>query len=52
MKDYLALASRVPVFGLRYRRSFDVAEELFAALDAHLQGELGVACAAAGSAQD
>jgi hypothetical protein len=52
MKDYLALASRVPVFGLRYRRSFDVAEELFAALDAHLQAELGVACPAAGPAPD
>jgi hypothetical protein len=52
MKDYLALASRVPVFGLRYRRSFDVAEELFAALDAHLQAELGVACPSAGSASD
>lgn len=50
MKDYLALASRVPVFGLRYRRSFDVAEELFAALDAHLQAEPGVACPGAAPA--
>ena len=46
MKDYLALASRVPAYRLRYRRSFDVAEALFSAVEAHLQAELGLACAA------
>ncbi len=42
MKDYLALASAVPVFRLRYRRSFDVAEELFTAIERHLASEAGV----------
>ena len=44
MKDYLALATMVPVFRLRYRRSFDVAEELFAAIAGHLATEAGVTC--------
>ena len=44
MKDYLALATIVPVFRLRYRRSFDVAEELFAAITGHLATEAGVTC--------
>lgn len=42
MKDYLALVSAVPVFRLRYRRSFDVVEELFAAIERHLASEAGV----------
>lgn len=44
MKDYLALAAGVPLFRLRYRRSFDVADELFAAIEAHLAAVAGVAC--------
>jgi hypothetical protein len=44
MKDYLALAGIVPAYRLRYRRSFDVAEALFSAIEAHLQAEFGVAC--------
>lgn len=44
MKDYLALATGVPVFRLRYRRSFDVAEELFSAIAGHLATEAGVTC--------
>lgn len=44
MKDYLALSTMVPVFRLRYRRSFDVAEELFAAIAGHLATEAGVTC--------
>jgi hypothetical protein len=35
VKDYLALAASVPAFRLRYRRSFDAAEALFAAVDRH-----------------
>lgn len=44
MKDYLALATAVPVFRLRYRRSFDVAEELFSAITSHLAADAGVVC--------
>lgn len=44
MKDYLALASSVPVFRLRYRRSFDVMDVLFAAVERHLAAEGLVAC--------
>lgn len=36
MKDYLSLASGVPSFRLRYRRSFDVADDLFSSIAAHL----------------
>lgn len=46
MKDYLALAAAVPMFRLRYRRSFDVAEELFSAIQGHLASVAGVACPA------
>ncbi len=45
MKDYLALATVLPVFRLRYRRSFDAAEELFSAITGHLATEAGVTCA-------
>jgi len=44
MKDYLALSAAVPIFRLRYRRSFDVADELFAQVEAHLAAEAGVTC--------
>jgi len=44
MKAYLTLATVVPVFRLRYRRSFDVAEELFSAIAGHLATEAGVTC--------
>ncbi len=44
MKDYLALAAAVPVFHLRYRRSFDVADELFSAIEGHLAEAAGVTC--------
>lgn len=36
MKDYLALTAGVPVYRLRYRRSFDEAEALFASIENHL----------------
>ena len=42
MKDYLALASAVPVYRLRYRQSFDLMDALFAAVERHLGTELGV----------
>ena len=44
MKDYVALAAGVPMFRLRYRRSFDAAEELFASIEHHLAIEVGVVC--------
>ena len=44
MKDYVALAAGVAMFRLRYRRSFDAAEELFAAIEHHLATEAGVVC--------
>lgn len=44
MKDYLALSAAVPIFRLRYRRSFDVAEELFAEIEAHVASETGTPC--------
>ena len=44
MKDYLALATVVPVFRLRYRKRFDVAEELFSAIAGHLATEVGLTC--------
>ena len=43
MRDYLALAAGVPVYRLRYRRSFDEAEALFASIESHL-ASMGVAC--------
>jgi hypothetical protein len=36
MMDYTRLASIIPVFRLTYRRSFEAAEALFAAIDAHV----------------
>lgn len=48
MKDYLALSAAVPIFRLRYRRSFEVAEELFSAIAGHLATEAGVTCATPG----
>lgn len=49
MKDYLALASTVPAYRLRYRRSFDVADELFRAVQDHLSAVVGVSCSAPSS---
>jgi hypothetical protein len=45
LTDYRALAVRVPVFRLTYRRGFSVAEELFEALELHLTTEVGISCA-------
>jgi hypothetical protein len=42
MTDYAHLAASVPVFQLRYRRSFDVAAELFDAIDRHVETEVGL----------
>ena len=42
MKDYVALAATVPAFRLRYRRSFEVAEELFAAVERHARDVAGI----------
>jgi hypothetical protein len=44
MKDYLAVAAAVPAFRLRYRRSFDVADELFAAIERHVADVVGIDC--------
>lgn len=44
MTDYVALATAIPVFRLSYRRSFDVVDELFRAIQEHLAREAGVAC--------
>ena len=41
MKDYLALASAVPVFRLRYRQSFETMDALFAAVE-HQLADAGV----------
>ena len=46
MKDYLALASTVPTYRLRYRRSFDAAAELYSTIQDHLAGEVGLTCPA------
>jgi hypothetical protein len=46
IRDYLALVSVVPTFRLRYRRSFDVAAELYSAIRDHLAHEAGVICSA------
>jgi hypothetical protein len=42
MTDYAHLAASVPVFRLRYRRSFDVAAELFHAIDRHAETTVGL----------
>lgn len=42
MKDYVALAATAPAFRLRYRRSFDVADELFAAMERHVRDVAGI----------
>lgn len=44
MTDYVALATATPVFRLSYRRSFDVVDELFRAIQAHLAREAGLSC--------
>ncbi len=46
MRDYVELAANVPVFRLQYRRSFDVAQRLFEALEEHLTSEVGVVAGA------
>lgn len=46
IRDYLTLVSAVPTFRLRYRRSFDVAAELYSAIRDHLADEAGVICPA------
>lgn len=43
MKDYAQFAASVPMFRLRYRRSFDVAGAMFEALERHIATELALA---------
>lgn len=42
MKDYAQLAASVPMFRLRYRRSFALADALFGALEEHIAADLGL----------
>jgi hypothetical protein len=42
MRDYAELAASVPMFRLRYQRSFTAADGLFGALDAHIAAHVEV----------
>jgi hypothetical protein len=44
MKQYAVLATTVSAFRLHYRRSFNVAEQLFTSIRGHLAGEAGITC--------
>jgi len=42
MRDYAQLAASVPMFRLRYQRSFTAADGLFGALEAHIAAHVEV----------